>query len=157
MTEADLPAIALDVGDARIGFAVTDGRFTFGRNYHTRTRAADDVAAIAALLERENAKIVVVGLPLKRDGSESLQTEKVRAFAVLLEAAGLRIALQDERFSTKLATQSLMTTASRKQRQEKGRTDEASAVAILETWLGQRAHGLRSEFRPAEISESDEL
>lgn len=157
MTEADLPAIALDVGDARIGFAVTDGRFTFGRSYHTRTRAADDVAAIAALLERERAKVVVVGLPLKRDGSESPQTEKVRAFAALLEASGLRVALQDERFSTKLATQSLMTTASRKQRQEKGRTDEASAVAILETWLGQRAHALRVSLEPIEISESDEL
>ena len=148
MTEVDLPAIALDVGDARIGFAVTDGRFTFGRSYHTRTRAADDVAAIAALLERERAKVVVVGLPLKRDGSESPQTEKVRAFAALLTAAGLRVALQDERFSTKLATQSLMTTASRKQRQEKGRTDEASAVAILETWLGQRAYAIHSRLEP---------
>ena len=146
MTEADLPAIALDVGDARIGFAVTDGRFTFGRGYHTRTRASEDVAAIAALLEREQARVVVVGLPLKRDGSESPQTEKVRAFAALLETAGLRVALQDERFSTKLATQSLMTTASRKQRQEKGRTDEASAVAILETWLGQRAHAIHSRL-----------
>jgi putative Holliday junction resolvase len=131
----DLPAIALDVGDARIGFAVTDGRFTFGRGYHTRTRPDADVAAVQALLERERAVLVVVGLPLKRDGSESPQTEKVRAFAALLEAAGVRVALQDERFSTKLATQSLMTSANRKQRQEKGRTDEASAVAILETWL----------------------
>ena len=146
--EADLPAIALDVGDARIGFAVTDGRFTFGRSYHTRTRAEADVQAVAALLERERAQVVVVGLPLKRDGSESMQTEKVRAFAALLETAGLRVALQDERFSTKLATQSLMTTASRKQRQEKGRTDEASAVAILETWLGQRAHSLRVSLEP---------
>ena len=157
MSEADLPAIALDVGDARIGFAVTDGRFTFGRSYHTRTRAADDVRAVAELLERENARVVVVGLPLKRDGSESPQTEKVRVFAALLEAAGLRVALQDERFSTKLATQSLMTTASRKQRQEKGRTDEASAVAILETWLGQRAHALRVSVEPSEINESDGL
>lgn len=143
MAETDLPAVALDVGDARIGFAVTDGRFTFGRSYHTRTRAEADVQAVAALLAREKAKVVVVGLPLKRDGSESPQTEKVRAFAALLESAGLRVALQDERFSTKLATQSLMTTASRKERREKGRTDEASAVAILETWLGQRAHALR--------------
>jgi putative holliday junction resolvase len=133
----NLPAIALDVGDARIGFAVTDGRFTFGRGYHVRTRPDADVAAVRALMTQEKAVVAVVGLPLKRDGSESLQTEKVRAFALLLETAGVRVALQDERFSTKLATQSLMTSASRKQRQEKGRTDEASAVAILETWVGK--------------------
>jgi putative Holliday junction resolvase len=135
----DLPAIALDVGDARIGFAVSDGRFTFGRGYHTRAGLDADIAAVRGLMERERAVVVVVGLPLKRDGSESPQTEKVRAFAALLEAAGMRVALQDERFSTRLATQSLITTANRKQRQEKGRTDEASAVAILETWVQQRS------------------
>ncbi|NJK46130.1 MAG: Holliday junction resolvase RuvX [Pleurocapsa sp. SU_196_0] len=130
-----LPAVALDVGDARIGFAVTDGRFTFGRGYHTRASLEADVTAVKTLMEKEHALICIVGLPLKRDGTESVQTQKTRGFAQMLEAAGVTVALQDERFSTKLATQSLMVNASKKQRQEKGRTDEASAVAILETWL----------------------
>jgi putative holliday junction resolvase len=131
-------AIALDVGDARIGFAATDGRFVFGRGYHVRGKLEGDVAAVKALLEQEKAAVVVVGLPLKRDGSESPQTQKVREFAAQLEASGFQVAFQDERFTTKLATQSLMLNASKKQRQEKGRTDEASAVAILETWLGRQ-------------------
>jgi putative holliday junction resolvase len=135
-----LPAVALDVGDARIGFAVTDGKFVFGRGYHVCGKPETNVLAVQALMEREQARVVVVGLPLKRDGSESPQTEKVRAFAGLLTAAGMNVRMQDERFTTKLATQSLMIGANRKQRQEKGRTDEASAVAILETWLG-RMHG----------------
>ena len=135
----DLPSIALDVGEARIGLAACDpqGRFAFGRGYHTRSKLENDVNAVKALLERENAKLIVVGLPLRTDGADSPQTARVRAFAAALEAAGLPVAFQDERFTTRIATQSLMG-QSKKKRQEKGNTDEASAVAILETWLQRR-------------------
>lgn len=142
-----LPAIALDVGEARIGFAASDaqGRFVFGRGYHTRASRSQggleaDVNAVKALLERENAGVIVVGLPLRTDGGDSPQTAKVRAFVTALETAGLPVALQDERFTTRLATQALFG-ASKKARHEKGNTDEASAVAILETWLRKSRHG----------------
>ena len=132
-----LPAIALDVGDARIGFAVCDtqGRFAFGRGYHTRSHLEHDIHAIHAFVTAENAKAVIVGLPLRTDGADSPQTLKVRGFANALATAGLNVILQDERFSTRIATQSLIAGSSRKKRQEKGRTDEASAISILETWL----------------------
>ena len=132
-----LPAVALDVGEARIGFAASDeqGRFAFGRGYHTRVKKLEvDVRAIRELLEQEKALTVVVGLPLRTDGQDSPQTLRVRQFVTTLEAAGLPVVLQDERFSTRIATQSLQS-SSKKKRQEKGLTDEASAIAILETWL----------------------
>ena len=133
----NLPAVALDVGEARIGFAGSDeqGRFAFGRGYHTRCKKLEaDVQAVRELQVRENALTVVVGLPLRTDGQDSPQTLRVRQFVIALEAAGLPVVLQDERFSTRIATQSLQS-SSKKKRQEKGLTDEASAVAILETWL----------------------
>lgn len=132
-----LPAIALDVGEARIGFAACDpqGRFAFGRGYHTRSNLENDIHDIHAFVTAENAKAVIVGLPLRTDGADSPQTLKVRGFANALEMAGLNVILQDERFSTRIATQSLIAGSSRKKRQEKGRTDEASAISILETWL----------------------
>jgi release factor glutamine methyltransferase len=135
----DLPAIALDVGEARIGFAACDpqGRFAFGRGYHTRSKLEADVNAVKTLLEQERANLIVVGLPLRTDGADSPQTTRVRAFAAALEAAGLLVTFQDERFTTRIATQNLMG-QSKKKRQEKGNTDEASAVAILETWLQRR-------------------
>jgi release factor glutamine methyltransferase len=134
-----LPAIALDVGEARIGFAASDtqGRFAFGRGYHTRTRLEADINAVRDFLTRENAKVIVVGLPLRTDGADSPQTQKVRIFTAALETAGLPVAFQDERFTTRIATQNLKT-QTKKKRQEKGNTDEASAVAILETWLSKR-------------------
>ena len=132
-----LPVIALDVGEARIGFAVCDlqGRFAFGRGYYTRSNLENDVRAIQEFQTTENAKAVIVGLPLRTDGADSPQTLKVRDFAAALEAVGVNVILQDERFSTRIATQSLLAGSSRKKRQEKGRTDEASAISILETWL----------------------
>jgi putative Holliday junction resolvase len=135
----DLPAIALDVGEARIGFAACDpkGRFAFGRGYYTRSKLETDVNAVKTLLEQECANLIVVGLPLRTDGADSPQTTRVRAFAAALEAAGLLVTFQDERFTTRIATQNLMG-QSKKKRQEKGNTDEASAVAILETWLQRR-------------------
>lgn len=137
---APLPAVALDVGEARIGFAASDpaGRFAFGRGYHARTRLDADVAAVRALAEQEGARSVVVGLPLRTDGRDSPQTLRVRAFADALRATGLPVVFQDERFTTRLATQAL-SVASRAARHEKGRTDEASAVAILQTFLQRRA------------------
>jgi release factor glutamine methyltransferase len=135
----NLPAIALDVGEARIGFAASDaqGRFAFGRGYHTRSKLEADINAVREFLERENAKVVVVGLPLRTDGADSPQTQKVRIFTAALETAGLPVVFQDERFTTRIATQNLMA-QTKKKRQEKGNTDEASAVAILETWLSKR-------------------
>ena len=133
----NLPAVALDVGEARIGFASSDeqGRFAFGRGYHIRGKKLEaDVQAVRELQAREKALSVVVGLPLRTDGQDSPQTLRVRQFVIALEAAGLPVILQDERFTTRIATQSLQS-SSKKKRQEKGLTDEASAVAILETWL----------------------
>ncbi len=147
----NLPAVALDIGEARIGFASSDeqGRFAFGRGYHTRGKKLEaDVQAIRELQMRENALTVVVGLPLRTDGQDSPQTMRVRQFVIALEAAGLPVVLQDERFTTRIATQSLQS-SSKKNRQEKGLTDEASAIAILETWLR------KSVVRPAPVLEEE--
>lgn len=142
MTQApnDLPAIALDVGIARIGLAVSDesGRFAFPRGFVKRIKLAADIAAVQKCMQQEKASLVVVGLPLRTDGAYSGQTQRVRAFAKDLERAGIRIALQDERYSTKLANAQLLVTTNRKDRLEKGITDAQSAVLILETFLEKR-------------------
>jgi putative holliday junction resolvase len=135
--EPMFPLIALDVGLARIGFAVSDssGRFAFGRGYCTRVKLKADIEAVRAFMDKEGARAIVVGLPLRTDGQHSGQTQRVRAFAKDLERAGLTVFLQDERFSTKLADARLLVTTNRRDRLERGLSDEASAVLILETFL----------------------
>ncbi len=150
------PVIALDVGLARIGLAVSDsnGRFAFGRGYHTRVKLRPDIEAVKAFMEKEAARAVVVGLPLRTDGRYSGQTQRVRAFAKDLERAGLTVILQDERFSTKLADARLLVTTNRRDRLERGLSDEASAVLILETYLEKVRAATRAIEDEAFIEES---
>ncbi len=130
--------LALDVGDARIGLAKgeTGSGFAFGRGFITRTKLSKDIQALKNLLEQEKASLLVLGLPRSKDGSDSPQTQKVRAFAKELEKAGVAVALEDERFTTRLASQHLRELPKHK-RQEKGRLDEAAAILILESYLAR--------------------
>ncbi len=134
--------IALDVGEARVGVARGElgSTFAFGRGYIVRRGLANDVAAVRARLEAENATRVVVGLPRRSDGGDSAQTQAVRDFAAALQAAGLAVVFEDERFTTQLAGRKLVASGLRKKkRQEKGLLDEAAAVLILETYLRKTA------------------
>jgi len=135
--------LALDVGEARIGLARGElgARFAFGRGTLPRSgRQADDVAAVAAAAAAEGAGLILVGLPLRAQGGDSAQTQRVRAFAAALQAAGLTVELLDERFTTALAQRQLARSGlPRGKRREKGRVDEAAAIAILETYLARHA------------------
>lgn len=127
---------ALDVGDARIGLAVgdPDSRWVFGRGYITRKDLASDVRAVREFAEKETVGKIVVGLPLKTDGSLSVQGQSVLELVKALGEAGLETGTLDERYTTKLA-QARLQQAPKRVRQEKGKLDEQAAIAILETYL----------------------
>lgn len=131
--------LALDVGDARIGLACGEigSSFAFGRGFIERKKHQEDIEALVHMYQQEHAEYLVIGLPKSKDGKDSIQTQKVRAFARALKKAGLNVVLEDERFTTRLATQRLQSLPKHK-RQEKGRLDEASAMVILESHLIKR-------------------
>lgn len=135
--------LALDVGEARIGLAVAreGDRMAFGRGALRRSgKQAADVQAVSDAAAAEGAGRLIVGLPLRAHGGDSPQTSRVRSFAQALQAAGLQVELVDERFTTALAGRQLAGSGlPRGKRQEKGRLDEAAAVAILETYLASQA------------------
>lgn len=138
--------LALDVGDARIGLARGElgSSFAFGRGVIERGQWEQDVAAVASLARREGAALILVGLPTRRNGTDSPQTTKVRAFGDALKAAGLNIAYEDERFSTVVAERSILDSGLPKmKRRDKGRLDEAAAVEILETYLARFSQRLQ--------------
>lgn len=152
--------LGLDVGDARIGVARGETGMTlaFGRGALQRTSQRDDVAAIARMAADEGAERIVVGLPTRTDGRDSKQTQRVRTFARALRDAGLHVAFEDERFTTRIAERALAGgPLPRGKRQEKGRVDEASAVLILESWLarvGDDANRPSDEASPADDDEA---
>lgn len=134
--------IALDVGEARIGVARGElgSSFAFGRGFIERRNSAADVAEVSRIASEEAASRVVVGLPRRTDGGDSAQTLRVREFIAELEAAGLVVELEDERFTTRLATDQILGSGvKQRRRREKGRVDEASAILILESFLGRES------------------
>lgn len=137
--------LALDVGEARIGLARGErgSSFAFGRGWLERGRdAAADISELRRIMDEERAGLLLVGLPRRADGGDSEQTRRVRAFAAQLEAAGLPVEFEDERFTTRIAERQITgSLRNRTGRREKGLRDEAAAVLILETWLARQGNG----------------
>ncbi|MBO1438380.1 Holliday junction resolvase RuvX [Meiothermus sp. CFH 77666] len=133
-----MKVVALDVGEARIGLAVgeTGSPWAFGRGYLVRKNLEADLKALAAVAEQERAERFVVGLPLRTDGSLSAQAERVLALVEAMREQGLQVELLDERYTTKLGQHRLMN-APKRIRQEKGKLDEAAAIALLESYLAR--------------------
>lgn len=131
-----LRLLGLDVGDRRIGVAVSDPTGAIATPmevYHRRTPEAD-VQHVADLLRDYEASRVVVGLPKNMNGTEGPQAEKTRQFADALVARGLAVTLWDERLSTVEATRR-MTEFRRKRRGVRQWVDAEAAAVILETYL----------------------
>ncbi len=135
--------LALDVGDRRIGLAVSDPLRLFARPLRTVVRRdeAADVEAIVAVIRGEGVTEVVVGHPLLPSGDRGEQARAVEAFmarlAPALDAAGVPWAYWDESFTTLTAQERRRERAARVRSADAGLDAEAAAV-ILEEWLGAR-------------------
>ncbi len=128
--------VALDIGDVRIGVAVTDPTRTIASPVEVITRVGwgPDTRKIKAVCDRYETSLVVSGLPLNMDGTEGFQAEKVRALCAQLGKAGLTVFFQDERLTTVTAEEALLEDSlSREER--KGKVDKVAAAVILEQWL----------------------
>jgi putative Holliday junction resolvase len=132
--------VALDVGERRIGVAVSDPGETFALPLRTleRTRLHDDVEAILQLAREYAATTIVIGDPLSLSGERGLATVKMDAFAeVLGKAFDGAIERVDERLTTAIATRALIgADVSRSKR--KAVVDRLAAAQILETFLARR-------------------
>ncbi len=133
----DGPVVALDVGERRIGVAVSDpsGTFAFPHDTIERTNVRDDVARIVAIAAERGATTIVIGEPLTLAGKRGVASEKMDAFvAHVTRAFGGRIARVDERLTTAAVQKSLIgADVSRGKR--KSVVDKLAAAMILETYL----------------------
>ena len=99
--------LALDIGDRRIGLAITDPLGLIAQPLFTlhRTTLRADLKSIARFLRQHKIEILVIGNPLHADGSPSPQAAKAQAFAAALREAhpALMHHLLDERHTTQQA------------------------------------------------------
>lgn len=130
--------VALDPGSARIGVAVSDSDRHLAFPRPPVEAGDDEVGRCAAVVREEGAAQVVVGHPLRLDGTEGPAADRAEALATSLRAAllddGVGVELFDERLTTVTAT-SRLREAGVGARDARRRVDGAAAVVLLEAWL----------------------
>ena len=129
--------LALDVGEARIGLAVSDetGVLATPAEAIKRTDPKSDARAVIAAAERVGAGRIVVGMPVSLNGTYGPQARRVQGFRrILIEATELPVESWDERFSTVEAERRLRESGVEPSR-DRARLDSAAAAIILQSFL----------------------
>ena len=134
--------LGLDIGDKRIGIAVSDLLGMMAQPLYTLTRKStkDAINEIAEIIQKEDIKQVVVGLPKNMDSTEGIQAKRTRDFSQLLlekTNSNIEIIYCDERLTSKMAKQSLSHMKLAKAKEEK-LIDTAAAVHILQGYLDSK-------------------
>jgi putative holliday junction resolvase len=138
--------VGLDVGERRIGVAISDATGTLARPLTTlRTTGLDGNALETAAIEiarlageEDGVAAIVVGLPRNLDGSDSAMTPRIAIFADRLRSrSALPVSVQDERL-TSVEAESRLAERSKDWRDRKARLDAAAAAIILQDYLDSR-------------------
>lgn len=135
------PALGIDYGQARIGIAATDPCGILAHPVESiHLNKTEPLERIAELVRQKGIRSLVLGLPLRLDGSEGTACEKVRTFGKRLTEhfPNLPLIYVDEFLTTTVAQEKLHK-AGKKAKDFKPIIDQAAAVEILNTWLEQTA------------------
>lgn len=131
------PALGIDYGEARIGIAATDACGILAHPVESiHLRHTEPIARIRELVQQKGIRTLVLGLPLRLDGTEGTACTKVRAFGEKLRTVlpELPLLYVDE-FLTTTAAQEKLHQAGKKARNFKPIIDQAAAVEILNNWM----------------------
>ncbi len=135
--------LGLDVGDKTIGVAVSDEMNIIAQGVTTIERIGirKDTGKVIDYVREYGCDVVVIGLPLNLNGTDSVQTTKVREFRTMLEnkmcstgLAKVKVEWQDERFTTVIAERVLIE-ANMRRKARKEVVDRQAAIVILQSYL----------------------
>ena len=145
MSRPEQRCLGVDLGERRIGLAVTDPSGVLASPHDTLERAgerADDHHAIVAAATEVGAARIVIGLPRSLSGdlgpSARSVLDEVAAITELARASAIEVDTYDERFSTMIAQRNLRDATprrSKRQRAQRERIDASAAAVILQSWL----------------------
>jgi putative Holliday junction resolvase len=143
--------LGVDLGERRIGLAVTDPSGVLASPHDTLERAAaraDDHRASVTAATEMGATRIVIGLPRSLSGdlgpAARSVLDEVAAITEVARASGIEVDTYDERFSTMIAQRNLRDATprrSKRQRAQRERIDASAAAVILQSWLDARASG----------------
>ena len=133
--------MALDVGDVRIGIAVSDLMGIIANPLETYTRSGDlerDAQYIVDLASKHEVSLFVSGLPLGLNAQENEQTAKTRVFVDELQKhTSIPVKYMDERFTTLSAERVLIQGNVRRENRKKV-IDKVAATIILQNYLDSK-------------------
>lgn len=133
----EMRILGVDYGERRIGIAISDelGMTAQGLTTVQRKNRAADLDQLADVIHRYEVERIVVGYPLRLDGSEGIQCEKINRFIRRLERRfALPVIRRDEMLSTKEAEEILRETGVR-QEKRRAMVDRLAACIILQRYL----------------------
>ncbi|MFC1995667.1 Holliday junction resolvase RuvX [Chloroflexota bacterium] len=131
--------LGLDVGDKRIGVALSDllGILASPVTIINRGDESADIEAIISIVNQEQVGQIIVGLPRSMDGSIGRQAEKVKTFTQsLCRHTDVSVEFRDERLSTVSAKRLMQTVKARKPK-KRARHDAIAAALILQGYLDE--------------------
>jgi putative holliday junction resolvase len=136
-------ALGLDLGERRIGVAVSDSARSLALPLCTIERTGNreqEHRRIRDLVDEMGIGVVVIGLPLSLDGTAGRAarsvTEEAEAISAVLGPSGAEVVTHDERLSTVEANQALAR-AGKSARARRKTVDQTAAAVILEAWLAR--------------------
>lgn len=136
--------LGVDVGQRRIGLAISDASGTLARPLTTLRVSGDDgverVATEVARLAREEDGLatIVVGLPARLDGSPTRESSRIGAFIRALQArTPIPVVSEDERLTSREA-ESRLAVREKDWKKRKERLDAAAAAIILQDYLDRK-------------------
>lgn len=130
--------LALDVGDRRIGVALSDPTGLIARPLAVIHRIAErtDHAAVAAMVAEHEAELIVIGLPRTLQGDLGYQAQRVQRFGERLgSVVDVPIVYWDERHSTVDAERIARARGKGRGRRQLGTVDDLAAAVILQFYL----------------------
>ena len=140
--EADIArSLGLDIGDKRIGVALSDPTAVLASPLTIINRQDDlaDLETITSIINQYSVERVIVGLPRSMDGSIGKQAEKVQAFTQKLrQHTKVPVEFRDERLST-VSARRLMRASNTKRARKESRDDAIAAAIILQAYLDEGA------------------
>ena len=132
--------MCLDIGDKRIGVAVSDpfNSYSLPVMTYNRKNLKSDLEAISKLVKEKCATALVCGLPVNFDGTPSIQTTRAQFFIdKLKELLGVQIYTVDERCTTCEAEETLISQGKSRDERKKF-VDSLAAASILQGFLNDR-------------------
>ncbi len=141
----DKRVLGIDFGTVRVGVAVSDPLRIIAQSIGTFTNNAGIFDTVGDIARRYDVGLVVIGMPYTLKGEKGMKADEVDKFiSRLKEKLDVDIVSWDERFTSRIARQTLvqMGTTKKQRRTNKGKIDAMASALILQSFLDQTKHSI---------------